>query len=50
MKKQINIMLKRLFGKVTVHAKGNAIRGDYSYGKRDILGGDWDGKMKTNPY
>ncbi len=48
MKKQINIMFKRLFGKVTVYAKGSAILGKYSYGKRDIFGGDWDGEIKQN--
>lgn len=48
MKKQINIMFKRLFGKVTVHAKGSAILGRYSYGKRDYFNSDWDGEIKQN--
>jgi hypothetical protein len=50
MKKQINIILKRLCGKVTIHAKGSAILGYYSYGKRDLGGGDWNGEIKTNPF
>ena len=49
MKKQINFinfMLNRLFGKVTIHAKRSDIRGQYSYGKRDMFSGDWNGEIK----
>jgi hypothetical protein len=41
MKKQINIWIKRLFGKVTIYSKSSEIKGYYSEGRRDIGGQDW---------
>jgi hypothetical protein len=42
MKKQVSILIKRLFGKVTVYSKSSAIHGTYSEGRRDLGGVDWN--------
>jgi hypothetical protein len=43
MKAIIEIMIKRLFGKATLQAKGSSIKGACSYGMKD-LSGEYDGK------
>jgi hypothetical protein len=32
---EISHLINRITGKITVHAKGSTIKGDYSHGKRD---------------
>jgi hypothetical protein len=41
MKAQISMLIKRLFGNVTVYSKSSEIRGFYSEGMRDATGQDW---------
>jgi hypothetical protein len=42
---QISHLINRMTGKVAVHAKGSAIKGQYSAGKRDWDGKDYNGKF-----
>ncbi len=42
---QISHLINRMTGKVVVHAKGSAIKGSYSAGKRDYHNNDYSGKF-----
>jgi hypothetical protein len=41
MKKQISMLINLLLGNVTTYAKSSQIKGQYSDGKRDMIGKDW---------
>jgi hypothetical protein len=42
---QISHLINRMTGKVAVHAKGSAIKGNYSAGRRDGFNNDYNGKF-----
>lgn len=42
---EISHLINRITGKVAVHAKGSAIKGQYSAGRRDIGGNDYNGQF-----
>jgi hypothetical protein len=42
---QISRLINRMTGKVAVHAKGSAIKGNFSAGRRDVVGNDYNGKF-----
>jgi hypothetical protein len=42
---QISRLINRMTGKVAVHTKGSAIKGQYSAGRRDAFGNDYNGKF-----
>jgi hypothetical protein len=44
--REISQLINRVTGKVSVHAKGSAIKGDYSAGKRDWNNRDYNGKFE----
>jgi hypothetical protein len=43
--REISHLINRVTGKVAVHAKGSAIKGDYSAGRRDAFDNDYNGKF-----
>lgn len=42
---EISNLINRITGKVAVHSKGSAIKGDYSAGRRDAFGNEYNGKF-----
>ena len=42
---EISHLINRITGKVVVHAKGSAIKGSYSAGRRDGYNNDYNGKF-----
>lgn len=42
---EITQLINRLNGNAKVHAKGSAIKGNYSAGRRDFYGVDYNGKF-----
>jgi hypothetical protein len=43
---EISHLINRITGKVVVHAKGSAIKGQYSAGRRDWNGNDYNGTFQ----
>jgi hypothetical protein len=43
--REISHLINRVTGKVAVHAKGSAIKGYYSAGRRDFSNDDYNGKF-----
>ncbi len=42
---EISNLINRLTGFAIVHAKGSAIKGNYSAGRRDAFGNDYNGQF-----
>jgi hypothetical protein len=45
MKKQISMLINLLLGNFTKYAKSSQIKGQYSQGRRDAFGGDWQKEL-----